>query len=135
MAACRNSINSICNDLNDILYLAIPCLPKIPSINLALGSPSRKGLNKKLITSKIISRFSEVGIPNGPDASGKQNSMEAYTALLVEEIVDAICYDSKVEVAFKPMDITVMGTGGNAGGPVVVNGYNISYASTTGTVS
>jgi len=134
MAGCRNSVNQICKDLNDILHLAIPCLPKIPAVVLALGAPSRKGLNKKMISSKIISRFSEVGIPNGADAAGNQNVMEAYTALVVDEIIDAICYDARVDVAFKPMAITIMGTGGNAGGPVVVQGYNTSFASTNGTV-
>ena len=135
MATCRNSVNKICNDLNDILRLAIPCLPKIPPVMLALGAPSRKGLNKKLISSKIISRFSEIGIPNGPDAAGDQNVMEAYTALVVEEIVDAMCYDARVDVAFKPMGITVMGTGGNSGGPVVIQGYNTSFACTNGTIA
>jgi hypothetical protein len=134
MAGCRNSVNQICKDLNDILHLAIPCLPKIPPVLLALGAPSRKGLNKKLIASKIISRFSEVGIPNGPDAAGNANVMEAFAALVVEEIIDAICFDARVDISFRPQGIMFVGTGGNAGGPVVVQGFNPSFASTNGTV-
>jgi hypothetical protein len=134
MAGCRNSVNQICKDLNDILFLSIPCLPKIPPVVLALGAPSRKGLNKKLISSRIISRFSQIGIPNGADASGKQNVMEAFAALMVEEIIDAICFEARVDIAFKPFGINFMGTGGNAGGPIVVKGANTDFASTNGTV-
>jgi len=121
MAGCRNSVNQICDDLGKMLKLAIPCFPKIPPYLEAFGASSRKGLDKKLIASRIISRFSQIGLMNGPDRAGNQNVMEAFAALIVDEIIDAICFEARVTVGLQPMSVQGTGTGGNAGGPIVVN--------------
>jgi len=134
MAGCRNSVNNICNDLNKILWLNIPCLPKLPPVVISMGAEARKGLNKKLIAARVIARFPEVGIPNGPDAAGNQNVMEAYTAMLVEEIVDAIVFEAIAETECKPFSINIQAQGGNAGGPILVTGFNTSFFKVQGII-
>ena len=107
----------------------IPPFPQIPTAILAFGAKNRPGLNAKRITSDIISQFSKVGIENG------DNVWEKYTNLLVTTLIDAIVYDAKVSVGIKPAGINVIGTGGNAGGPIVTNGYNITPVSADGIMS
>jgi hypothetical protein len=134
MAGCRNSVNSICDELNKILWLAIPCLPKTPPVLIALGANARKGLNKKIIAARIIARFPEVGIPNGADEAGNQNVMEAYTALVVEELIDAIVFEAIVETESRPYSIPMLANGGNAGGPITVIGFNTTFVQSGGIV-
>ena len=127
---CKYSNDRIASELEEIFgEKKIPPFPQIPTALLAFGAENRPGLNAKRITSDIISQFSKVGIENG------DNVWEKYTNLLVNTIVDAIVYDAKVSVGIKPSEINVIGTGGNAGGPIVTTGYNITPVSANGLIS
>jgi hypothetical protein len=133
--ACRNNITGITDTATTALNLKIPLMPSIPAVLLAVGARTRKGLNKKEIASRIISRFDEFGIPSGPNAAGGQNTMVALTVGIVETIIDSICYDAKVSTAIMPMEMMVQASGGNGGGPVVCVGGNTTFASMNGIVS
>lgn len=87
----------------------------LPQIILA---KTRPGLSAELLSSSIISRFPEAGIPTGPLKEGSPNVMEQFVRVLCEEIVDAIQNEMRVDVA---VDIGMVGQGfgANAGGPVV----------------
>lgn len=99
-------------------------LPKlsIPQILLAKGRP---GLSSEILSSSVISRFPEAGIPTGPLVGGATNVMENYTKVLLEEIVDAIQNDLRVDVV-TDAGATVSASGGNAGGPVVCVGATVA---------
>ena len=85
----------------------------------------RKGLSVDNLTTNIISRFKEVGIPSGPLVNGATNVMEAYTSILIEEIVNAIQNEMRVDVAVFPGGM-IQASGANAGGPVASIGSTIN---------
>lgn len=98
-------------------------LPKLSIPQILMGK-IRPGLNADAISSSAISRFKEAGIPTGPLSEGTPNAMEEYTKIIIEEIVDAIQNEMRVDVAVD-IGMQVLSTGGNAGGPVVSTGSNL----------
>jgi hypothetical protein len=101
---------------------------KLPKILLAKARP---GIDSDVVAASVISRFSEIGIPTGPLEGGQPNVMEAYTQILLEELVDAIHTDMRVDGAVDPgMIVTSMGA--NAGGPVASTGANPAPHTSTG---
>jgi hypothetical protein len=60
--------------------------------------------------------------------------MEEYTRVVTESIVDAIQNDMRVDVAVD-QGMTVVASGGNAGGPVVTTGTNPTPHTGTGVAS
>ena len=127
--ACSYSNDRIISEIEGLFKKRIPRFPKLPVPLLSFGAENRPGLNPKKITSDIISKFPEAGIDNG------DNVWEKYTALVVNAIVDAIVYDSNIQVGIKPGAIQSVGVGGNAGGPVVVQSYNTMAGSGNATIS
>ena len=99
-------------------------LPKlsIPQILLAKGRP---GLSSEILSSSIISRFPEAGIPTGPLVGGATNVMENFVKIVCEEVVDAIQSDMRVDVV-TDAGATVSASGGNSGGPVVCVGATVA---------
>ena len=73
------------------------------------------------VASKIIERKKEIGIDIGPLPSGAENKDLMMEVIRIEEIINAIKTKMKVEAAFPP-GVPITATGGNAGGPIVVQG-------------
>lgn len=92
-------------------------VPKLSLPQLLLAK-ARPGLSAEQMASRIISRFPEAGIPNGPLSDGFPNSMEQFVKFFCEEIVDALQNDMRVDIAVDP-GIIGQGVGANAGGPIV----------------
>jgi hypothetical protein len=90
-----------------------------------LAEKIRPGLNSEILANSIISRFKEIGLPNGPLVNGAQNVMEALIIVLCEEFVDAIQNDMRVDIGIFPGG-TVNANGANAAGPVVSIGTTIN---------
>lgn len=107
--------------------------PKLSLFQILLAK-TRPGMSSELISSSIISRFEEAGIPKGPLVGGAPNVMENYTKIIAEEFVSAIQEDMRVDVAVDT-GITVQASGGNAGGPVVAVGASIAPHTGTGVAS
>lgn len=105
-------------------------LPRLSLFQILLGK-FRPGLNSDIISSTIISRFEEIGIPSGPLEGGQPNVMESYTKVMTDEIIEAIQSDMRVDVAVDP-GMVVNSAGANAGGPVVTTGANSAPHSATG---
>ena len=95
-------------------------LPKL-SIPQILLAKQRPGLSSEILSSSIISRFPEAGIPTGPLVGGAANVMENLVKIMMEEIVEAIQNDLRVDVVIDP-GAAVTASGGNSGGPVVAIG-------------
>jgi len=125
---CKYSNERITGEIEEIFNRNIPLFPEVPTAPLAFGAENRPGLNSKKISSDIISKFSTVGIENG------DNVWEKYTHLVVSTLVDAIVYDSSVQVGVKPNAIQMLSQGANAGGPVVSVGQNITPFSARGII-
>lgn len=126
------NIEKICQSISKLLEKARAPLVAIPSIILICSAIKRPGLSAMMIASNIIRRQSEAGAPVGPAADGSRNIAEAMEVIRVEELLKAIHLDGKVEIAIPPGGITSVGSGANAGGPVVVTSINTMPVSGSG---
>ena len=129
MANITNLFSSIVNLLTS--YRTPP--PEIPSFLLLTGAKLRPGLSPSMIAAKIISRQHEAGIPAGVLPSGNKNISELMEVIRVEEIINAILTDARIDVAISP-GLPVQANGGNTGGPVTVLGSTIGLGSGNGII-
>ena len=120
------TIKTICNTIKNLMNSARAPLETIPSAILTCSSINRPGLSPMLIASNIIRRQSEAGAPFGPAADGGANIAEAMERIRVEEIVNALKMDARVQIGIPIGGIQFTGTGANAGGPVIVTGFNVN---------
>lgn len=107
-----------------ILKRAFKVQKKLTPLNkeeILLGVQFREGLSAIDVASKIIERKKEIGIDIGPLPSGSENIDLMMEVIRIEEIINAIKTKMKIEAAFPP-GVPITATGGNAGGPIVVQG-------------
>lgn len=97
-------------------------LPKL-SLPQILATALRPGLNDTTLANAVISRFNEIGIPNGPLVEGSPNVMEAFVRVFADEIVNAIQTQMRIDVAVDP-GIVVVSTGTSPAGPIAATGSN-----------
>lgn len=122
------NIATICDKIsNAIDKIRVP-FTYIPATILVCSAVQRPGLSSMVIASNIIKRQTEAGAPFGPSADGSANVAEAMERIRVEEMVKALKMDSRIQVGIPIGGITIQATGGNAGGPVTVTGFNINAA-------
>ena len=110
-----------------ILKRAFKVQKKLIPLNkeeILIGVKFREGLSSIDIASRIIERKKALGIDIGPLPSGAENKDLMMEVIRIEEIVDAIKTKMRVEAAFPP-GVPITASGGNAGGPIVVNGTTI----------
>lgn len=106
-------------------WVCTPLIP-IPAVMLVCASLKRPGLSAMLISSRIISRQGEFGARVGVNIDGSPNMMNQLIQVMTEEIVNAIKMEGSVEIGVPPGGITTVGTGENAGGPVIVTSNNLT---------
>lgn len=129
-----NSINGISSILRNIFKLAKPKLPEVPPFLLVAGAKLRPGLSAKTIAANIIKRQSEANAHSGKMADGSDNIMEKMYVIIVEEIINAIVYNARVDIAMDVGSIKITAQGTNAGGPMLTQGTNLMPASGCGTI-
>lgn len=127
------SLTSIFKTISSALDASRTPPPEIPSLLLLTGAKMRPGLSPILIASKIISRQSEAGAPIGVLPSGGRNIAEAMEVIRVEEIIDALLTDARIDVVINP-GIPITAQGANAGGPMISIGQTISLGSGNGII-
>ena len=120
------NVSNIVENISSFMkkWVSAPLIP-IPPIMLVCASVKRPGLSPMLIASRIISRQGEFGARVGVNIDGSPNKMNQLICVMTEEIVKAIKMEGKVTVAVPPGGITTIGTGANAGGPIVVKSNNV----------
>ena len=127
-------ISEICNTVTTAFESVRAPMSDIPPMLVALGGIYRPGMSPMLIASRIIARQSEAGAPYGPNPDGSANVAEAMERIRIEEIVNALKFESKIQIAIPPGGIVVQANGANAGGPVVVVGTNVNNVTGTGII-
>jgi hypothetical protein len=108
--------------INGLLNLfKIPTVPQTPiPKTLILASKSRPGLSPKLMASRVIQRQAEAGLNVGPLGTGEVNPAEIMERIRMEEIVNAITTEMRVDLAITPGGKSIVtGTAGPI--PVVGN--------------
>lgn len=122
------NIKTICDGIEKaIQYCRVP-ISYIPATLLVCSAVQRPGLSAMVIASNIIRRQAEAGAPFGLSADGTANVAEAMERIRVEEMVKALKMDARVQIGLPIGGIQITGTGGNAGGPVTITGFNINNA-------
>ena len=129
------NIQTICDGIEKAIEYARVPFTYIPATILTCSAIQRPGLSAMLIASNIIKRQTEAGAPYGPAADGTANVAEAMERIRIEEIVKALKMDSRIQIGIPIGGIQFSGTGANAGGPVVVTGFNINNAHGDGIIS
>ena len=128
------SIKKICDGIEKAIeYCRVP-MTYIPAAMLVCSAVQRPGLSAMIIASNIIRRQAEAGAPFGNSADGSANVSEAMERIRVEEMVKALKMDARVQIGLPIGGIQITGTGGNAGGPVQITGFNINNAHGDGIV-
>lgn len=127
------SLSSIYAIISNALEATRTPPPQIPSLLLLSGAKLRPGLSPITIASKIISRQSDAGAPVGVLPSGSKNISETMEMIRVEEIINALLTDARVDVAINP-GIPLTAAGANAGGPVACVGSTTGIGSGNGII-
>ena len=127
-------INTIAQGIENAFKAVRPALQSIPPLLLLVGVIQRPGLSAIALTSAIIRRLPEAGIETGVNADGSPNKINQFVRVLCEEIVTEIKDNAKVTCVLQPGTINSIGTGANAGGPVVVTSYNTIPVNTMGII-
>lgn len=118
-------IDSILTSVLNVINSVRTPPPEIPKEILGVGSRFRPGLSPALIAAKIISRQHEAGAPTGVLPSGNKNIAEAMEVIRVEEIINAILQDARIDIAVDPGIIV------NAGG---TPGLTVGFGSGKGII-
>ena len=127
-------INTIAQGIENAFKAVRPALQSIPPLLLLCEVFQRPGLSAIALTSAIIRRLPEAGIETGVNADGSPNKINQFVRVLCEEIVTEIKDNAKVTCVLQPGTINSIGTGANAGGPVVVTSYNTIPVNTMGII-
>ena len=127
-------INTIAQGIENAFKAVRPALQSIPPLLLLCEVCQRPGLSAIALTSAIIRRLPEAGIETGVNADGSPNKINQFVRVLCEEIVTEIKDNAKVTCVLQPGTINSIGTGANAGGPVVVTSYNTTPVNTMGII-
>lgn len=127
-------IQNIASSINNAFKAVRPPFPSIPPLLLLCELYTRPGLSAIALTAAIIQRLPEAGIPTGVNPDGSANIVCAYTRLIAEELVKEIKNHAKVVNVLEPGSIMTTCVGGNAGGPIVVNGVNTMISEAVGMI-
>lgn len=110
---------SILNGLLNLFKVPSTIQTPIPK-QLILASKSRPGLSPKLMASRVIQRQAEAGLNVGPLGTGEISPAEVMERIRMEEIVNSITTEMKIDLAITPGGKSVVtGTAGPI--PVVGN--------------
>lgn len=128
-----SSMSSILNIINAAFTVPQQPVTPLPPPLLLIGANLRPGLSAKTIASRIISRQSEAGAPVGDIFSKSNNVAESMEVIRLEEIINAILIEAKIEIVVPPgVQVTTIGMA--MGGPVVSQGATTSIAQGYGVI-
>jgi len=125
-------INTIANAVNGKLKFVRKAFPTIPPLLLLCEASERPGLSAMALTTAIIKRLSEAGIPTGVNPDGSPNIINKFVRIISEEVVKEIKDNLAVDVVAGPGSVSVTGTGAGPTGPITFSGVNIQPLSFKG---
>lgn len=128
-------IDKITTAVNRALSSLRPPAIPIPPILLLCEILDRPGLSAVSLTSAIIARLPEAGIPTGVNPDGSANMIAQYTRICMEEIINEFQQHGVINCAIQPGSINITGTGTAAGiAPVAVTGVNTLASAVNGII-
>ena len=105
----------------------------IPPFLLLAGAELRPGMSGRDLAANVISRMeSDAGIPMGDIFGDGPNAISSAMLIQAQEQISHIQTKAKVTSVIKPGSVQITAVGGNAGGPIVVQGSNVSLTQNSG---
>ena len=96
----------------------------LPTALLLCVSLRRPGMSAMEATSDFTQYLASIGVPTGKNTDGSDNLIIAAAYGMFKSGMKQQKMNGLVTVAGAPGSITFTGSGANAGGPVVVKGFN-----------
>ena len=96
----------------------------VPPLLLLCEVMQRPGMSAIALTTAIIQRCEQAGIPTGNLPDGTPNYNNVFAKIVAEEVINEIHNNAVVEAVIPTNTIVITATGANAGGPVEVVGSN-----------
>ena len=119
-------IEQICKSISNFFDNIRPPFPQLSRLLLVCSMIRRPGLSTIQSVSNIVKDLNRLGIPTGPMPDGSANLTVAFTFANTKEIYRGLKKDASIQVGFQPGSMMLTAAGANAGGPVVVQGMNIT---------
>lgn len=106
----------------------------LPPLLLKCTALNKPGLSAYKIATQIIENNKALGIPteDNPDGSPNQNNQQIYN--IVKCIVDALHDDASIQISIPMSSLLIQVSGGNAGGPFVAHGTNLTDSISNGII-
>jgi hypothetical protein len=122
------SIQSVIDVVKAAFKAPKPPVTPLPPPLLLIGGVKRPGITASEVASRIISRQSEAGLIVGDVFEDGPNTAQAMELIRIEEIVNSLLTEAKVEIVIPPgVQVMTIGTG-NLGAPVVSMGATTNIA-------
>jgi len=129
-----SSISSVINVILSAFKIPKKPVTPLPPPLIMIGANLRPGVTASSIAARIISRQSEAGLVVGDVFADGDNSAEAMELIRIEEIINAILTEAKIEVVIPPgVSVSTLGVG-NLGGPVFSQGATTTPAVGSGVI-
>jgi hypothetical protein len=119
-------IQQICQTITNFFNNVRSPFPQLSRLLLVCSMIRRPGLSVIQSTANIVKDLNKLGIPTGPMPNGSANMTVGVMFASTKEIYRAMKQDASVQVGFQPGSMMVTAFGGNAGGPITVQGMNMS---------
>lgn len=119
-------IEQICKTISNFFNNVRPPFPQLPRLLLVCSMIRRPGLSVIQSVANITKDLNKLGIPTGAMPDGSANLTVGFTFANTNEIYRAIKKDASIQVGIQPGSMMITGFGSNAGGPVVIQGFNTS---------
>ena len=131
------SLNGVLQTLLGIFSLAQKPATKIPPPLLLIGAKMKPGMSGRNLAADIITEMeAELGIPMSDAATfGETNAVSAAMFTMAKNTVGHIQDNANVQGAIGPSAINIVATGANAGGPILVKGFNDGIISTYSSIT
>jgi len=128
------SIGSILSIISAAFSIPKEPVTPLPPPLLLIGADLRPGVTSSEVASRIISRQSEAGLVVGDVFGDGPNTAEAMEVIRIEEIMNALLNEAKIEVVMPPgISVTTIGVG-NLGVPVISQGVTTNIAVGSGVI-
>lgn len=128
------SIGSILSIISAAFSIPKEPVTPLPPPLLLIGADLRPGVTSSEVASRIISRQSEAGLVVGDVFGDGPNTAEAMEVIRIEEIMNALLNEAKIEVVIPPgISVTTIGVG-NLGVPVISQGVTTNIAVGSGVI-
>lgn len=128
-----SSIGGILNIISSAFSMPETPVQPLPPPLIMVGANLRPGLTATDIGAQIISQQSNAGRVVGNVFADGPNVEEAMELIRIQQIVQAILTQARVDVVIPP-GVSVTSAGGNAAGPVVSQGATTSMAIGSGII-